>query len=55
MAESSDAKAKADVCEKMENINLNEELLESWFHASKDNLVGKGASSQSVIKKNKSK
>ena len=38
----------ADVYKKVENLNLNEEQIVSG--TSKDDLVGKGASSQSDIK-----
>ena len=42
--------AKYDICETLENLNLNEEQLEVDSGTSKDDLVGKGASSQSDIK-----
>ena len=37
-----------DVCEKVENLNLNEEQIVSG--TSKDDLVGKGPSSQNIIR-----
>ena len=48
-AENSDA-VGADVCETMENLNYNEEQPEVDSGTSKDDFVGKDASSQKVIK-----